>query len=233
MFTGLIETTGTVVSVDVNRGAAHIGIRPDGSGFSLVPGASVSIDGVCLTLEHARGKVFCFTAVAETLGRTTLGRIKASARVNLERSMRADGRFDGHFVLGHVDGIGTIVADQSEGAGILRTVRVPENCVPLLAEKGSVAIDGISLTIAKAGGDRIALALIPATLGATTMSLKLPGDAVNIECDVLARYIYGICDPGKGPVAAQKGGVPRGRMLDGHAPDGHETLLGQMERAGF
>ena len=221
MFTGLIETSGTIVSVEKSRGAAILGIRPDKNGFLPLPGASVAVDGVCLTLEHARGGMFYFTAVAETLGRTTLGRAKQSVGVNLEQAMPADGRFDGHFVLGHVDGMGMIVADHGEGTGILRTIRVPENCVPLMAEKGSVAIDGISLTIAAVEGDRISIALIPRTLEATTMSLKKPGDAVNIECDVLARYVNRMMTfGGQQPEAS-------GRTA------GRETLLEQMERAGF
>jgi riboflavin synthase len=215
MFTGLIETTGTVVSVEKNRTSALIGIRSQKSEFSPLLGASVAIDGVCLTVDRSNGGVSYFTAVAETLGRTTLGQLKASSLVNLEQAMPASGRFDGHIVLGHVDGVGTIDADQAQGTGILRVVQVPENCVPLMAEKGSVAIDGISLTIARIEGDRITLALIPTTLQVTSLSKKRAGDRVNIECDVLARYIHRILNAGKEPGRA------------------HETLLEKMERAGF
>lgn len=221
MFTGLIETLGTVVSVEKARGAAFLGIRPEKAGFSPLQGASIAINGVCLTLEHNRGTTLFFTAVSETLDRTTLGSIRQSARVNLEQAMAADSRFDGHFVLGHVDGIGTIQADVPQGTGILRTIRVPDNCVPLMAEKGSVAIDGISLTIASVESDKISIALIPRTLEATTMSLKKPGDAVNIEGDVLARYVYRMMTfGGRQPEAS-------GRTT------GRATLLEQMERAGF
>jgi riboflavin synthase len=223
MFTGLIETQGTVVSVEKARGAALLGIRPDTAEFSPRDGASIAIDGVCLTLEHIRGNALFFTAVAETLARTTLGSIMQSARVNLEQAMAADGRFDGHFVLGHVDGIGTIQVDVPQGTGILRTIRVPAHCIPLMTVKGSVAIDGISLTIAAVEGDLISIALIPRTLEATTMSLKKPGEAVNIECDVLARYIYGIVKAGQSP------GETRQYSVEGN----RATLLEQMERAGF
>jgi riboflavin synthase len=221
MFTGLIETQGIVVSVEKARGAALLGIRPDKAGFAPLDGASVAIDGVCLTLEHARGGVLFFTAVAETLARSTLGSIRQSARVNLEQAMAASGRFDGHFVLGHIDGIGIIAGDVPQGAGILRNVRVPTGCVPLMAEKGSVAIDGISLTIAAVENDRISIALIPRTLETTTMPLKKTGDTVNIECDVLARYMHRMVTVGgEHPESS-------GRTA------GRETLLDQMERVGF
>jgi riboflavin synthase alpha subunit len=223
MFTGLIETSGTVVSVERSRGAAVLGIRPEKAGFSPRDGASIAVNGVCLTLEQIRGNTLFFTAVAETLARTTLGSIMQSARVNLEQAMPANGRFDGHIVLGHVDGIGMIVADSPEGTGTLRTVRVPENCEPLMAEKGSVAIDGISLTIASVKGDRITIALIPRTLEATTMSRKRTGAAVNIECDILARYVHGMLTAGQQPGDLQQSRVPNNR----------ESLLKQMERAGF
>jgi riboflavin synthase len=222
MFTGLIETLGTVISVEKNRGAALFGIRPEAAGFSPKTGASVAIDGVCLTIEQVKGGILYFTAVAETLSRTTLGRAVPQARVNLEQAMQAGGRFDGHMVLGHVDGIGTIVADRTQGRGILRTVRVPEHCLPLVAEKGSVAIDGISLTIAGVSSDEITIALIPATLGATTMSRKREGDTVNIECDVLVRYLYRMLKYGKDPANEQS------RMQEGS-----ETILQHMKRAGF
>jgi riboflavin synthase len=231
MFTGLIETLGTIVSVEKTRGAALLGIRPDAAGFCPLPGASVAIDGVCLTLENSSGGVHFFTAVAETLERTTLGRKRTSSRVNLELAMKADGRFDGHFVLGHVDGVGTIVADNRDGAGVSRTLRVPGPCAPLMAEKGSVAIDGISLTIAKVNGCEITLALIPRTLEATTLSLKRVGDEVNIECDVLARYIHGMM---KGEQSiGRKGRTHDSRESLGRVHSGGETLLAHMERAGF
>jgi riboflavin synthase alpha subunit len=218
MFTGLIETRGTVVSVEKIRTSALIGIRPEKSGFSPLPGASVAVDGVCLTVERTSGGVHYFTAIAETLGRTTLGELKPSSLVNLEQAMLASARFDGHIVLGHVDGVGTIDVDHHHGTGILRVVRVPENCVPLMAEKGSVAVDGISLTIARVQGDRITLALIPTTLEVTSLSKKREGDRVNIECDVLARYIYRMLNTEK---------------VRDPLDTGNETLLEKMEKAGF
>jgi riboflavin synthase len=219
MFTGLIETLGTIESVQRHSNSAVIGIKPDRQDLKPEKGASISINGVCLTHEETRSGVLCFTAVAETLSRTTLAHAKNGDRVNMEQALRADSRLDGHLVLGHVDGFGEIVGDKAAGpgGGVVRAIRVPQELLPLMAEKGSVAIDGISLTIAAVFEDQIIIALIPATLSATTMGFRRPGDRVNIECDVLARYVRRIMECS--PAAA---GTGSGRML-----------LDTMERAGF
>jgi riboflavin synthase len=216
MFTGLIETIGTVIAVERNGDSALIGIRPADPAFVTTKGASVAVDGVCLTLEHTRGPALFFTAVGETLSRSTLATIRPGGEVNLERPLSAQARFDGHMVLGHVDGTGTIVADHAEDAGRRRTIEVPDSCRPFMAEKGSVAIDGISLTIAESSDAVIAVALIPTTLTATTMRNKGVGDRVNIECDVIARYLDRLLRCRKTAPGA-KG----------------ESLLEQMERFGF
>jgi riboflavin synthase len=228
MFTGLIETLGTVVSVEPRGTATLLGIRPEASEFSVPPGGSVAVDGACLTLEKARGAVFYFTAVAETIERTTLGRAQAGARVNLERPLMAGARLDGHMVLGHVDGVGTIISEQSYGAGGGKscTITVPSELSLFMAEKGSVAIDGISLTIAKSSGAEITVALIPRTLAATTLMLKRVGAEVNIECDVIARYIYKMIHD----VPAARGETGHGGAAARVRP---ETLLARMERSGF
>ena len=188
-------------------------VKPDITDFDVDIGGSVAIDGVCLTLEKrgADGRMF-FTAVSETLKRTTFDRVVTGRRVNLERAMRLDGRLDGHIVLGHVDAVGKIVRDESVGVSIVRTIEVPEELSPFMAEKGSVAVDGISLTIAEAGANTLSLSLIPATVGKTTMSVKGVGDSVNIECDVMARYIYRMVTASVSP---------------------KESLVDKMERLGF
>jgi riboflavin synthase len=221
MFTGLIETMGTVMSRASRGPGALLGVRPDEIEFSVAAGGSVAIDGVCLTMEKKAGDVLYFTAVNETLFRTTLGRFQPGVRVNLERALPADGRLDGHFVLGHVDGIGMIaeVKELGEGAGSYCSITVPDNLAVFMAEKGSVAIDGVSLTIAKVIESTISVALIPRTLAATAISLKKAGDRVNLECDVIARYIYRILT---GSVAA---GSPLSRRGD--------RLVDLMERSGF
>ena len=216
MFTGLIETIGTVVAVERKGSALHLGVRPLDPNLVAAKGASVAVDGVCLTVEFSRGPALFFTAVGETVGRTTLAALKSGKTVNLERPLAAQGRLDGHMVLGHVDGVGTIVADRTEDAGRRRTIEVPKALRRFMAEKGSVAIDGISLTIAEAGTTTIAVALVPLTLTATTMGTKRIGDRVNIECDVIARYLDRLLS---GTPAA-----PANRT---------DSLPQQMERLGF
>ncbi len=216
MFTGLIETMGTIAGLSSSGRSTEFCIRPDRDDFPVDIGGSVAIDGVCLTLEKRSGQDMFFTAVLETLNRTTLAKPFVGRRVNLERAMRADGRFDGHLVLGHVDGFGEIISDRKEGVSLVRTISIPPELAPFMAEKGSVAIDGISLTIAGVLHDSIFISLIPHTIGKTTMSTKKPGDFVNLESDVLARYLYRLMNS-KG-VSAASGG---------------ESLLNKMERLGF
>jgi len=200
-------------------------IRPDAADFTVDIGASVAVDGVCLTLERSDGggRLF-FTAVAETLGRSSVGKAQAGRRVNLERAMRADGRLDGHIVLGHVDAVGRIAYDEKVGASIVRTIEIPDELYPLTAEKGSIAVDGISLTVAGAKRGSVSISLIPATMAQTTMGEKKVGDSVNIECDVLARYIYGMI----------KAGVSINSEINTvSSVDQKETLVDKMERLGY
>jgi len=234
MFTGLIETTGVIASARPRGGALELCIKPDAADFAVEAGASVAVDGVCLTLEKsdAGGRLF-FTAVAETLGRSSAGKARAGRRVNLERAIPANGRLDGHIVLGHVDAVGRITADERVGVGIVRTIELPEELYPLTAEKGSIAVDGVSLTIAKAGPGAVSISLIPATLSQTTQGTKKPGDSVNIECDVLARYIYGMIKAGVKvsvdavPVIASEAKQPRDFDVR------KETLVEKIERLGY
>jgi riboflavin synthase len=214
MFTGLIETLGTITSIKRSGSVYLIGIRPDAADFTAPPGGSVSISGACLTLERAQKQELFFSAVLETLERTVLGCSTVGDRVNMERSLALGGRVDGHWVLGHVDGVGTIRSRRDGAETCTLTVKVPENVVCLMAEKGSVAIDGISLTIAKAGSQCIDMAIIPLTLRATTLGLKTAGDRVNVEADVLARYVHAA-------------------VINAHLPLSGESLLSKMERFGF
>ncbi|HUI93240.1 MAG TPA: riboflavin synthase [Chitinivibrionales bacterium] len=196
MFTGIIETLGTIREVRPGDRGFVLGIEPVMAPFEVLPGASVCVDGTCLTLESQRGAVLYFTAVAETLSRTTLKTKRAGDMVNLERALPVQGRLDGHFVLGHVDGVASIAADRSIGNSMVRTLKVPESLSPFCAEKGSIAVDGVSLTIAAAAGNEIGVALIPFTLEKTTLGRKRPGDGVNVECDVLARYLLRLLEAG-------------------------------------
>lgn len=214
MFTGLIECIGTVSSVKQHGTSSIIAIRPDLPEFRVASGASVSIDGSCLTVEDDTGSLLYFSAVRETLHRTTLSTVQTGRRVNMERALQIGGRLDGHMVLGHVDGVGSIISDQDVSGSILRTIQVPAELSRFMAEKGSVAIDGISLTIAKNQDNFIVISFIPATVQKTTMALKKSGDQVNVECDVLARYLNRLL------------GRERGNVQEG-------SLLTKMERLGF
>jgi riboflavin synthase len=218
VFTGIIETIGTVREVTAGGPAVHIGVEPGTAEFSAEPGASVSVDGACLTVEFSRGGMLYFTAVRETLSRTTLADLRVGDVVNIERALALSGRLDGHFVLGHVDAVGAIVSDKSDGVALVRTVRVPPDVARFCAEKGSVALDGTSLTITRAAGTEFAVSLVPFTMQRTALARKRPGDRVNVECDVLARYIARLAETGGAAAAGQE---PRGSLLD------------TLERSGF
>jgi riboflavin synthase len=189
MFTGLIETTGTIEKLTHKAQSLELLIAADKKDFLTQVGASIAVSGVCLTAEIAQANRFSAIAVAETLQRSTLGKIRVGERVNLERSLCAQGRFEGHIVLGHVDNVAKITTDKQMGPGLERTFEIPAGLRKFIAEKGSIAIDGISLTIAGIAGLSVTVALIPLTIANTTMQHKRPGDLVNIEIDVLARYI--------------------------------------------
>jgi riboflavin synthase len=158
--------------------------------FGDVPhGASVAVNGVCLTVVGSIGSEASFDVMAETLKRSVIGSLRAGERVNLERAVRADGRLDGHIVQGHVDGTG-VIASRTPGDG-WETVRfaMPVDLARYVAEKGSIAVDGVSLTVTAVGSDWFEVGLIPETLRVTTLGVKQPGDPVNLEVDVLAKYV--------------------------------------------
>jgi riboflavin synthase len=230
MFTGIIETIGTVR--DLRRGGRSMtfGIAPDARGgeFSVGLGGSVSIDGVCLTLESSRDNIFYFTAVAETLDRTTIGDLRAGSRVNMERALELCDRLDGHFVLGHIDAVASIVSDRRDGDATVRTIRLPALLAPFVAEKGSIAIDGVSLTVVSALSDTIAVSLIPFSLEKTTLGSKRAGDRVNIECDVIARYLARLVS--FGTLKGASLGTSDEKL--GGSPE-TSSLFDKMERSGF
>jgi len=184
VFTGLIEDVGTVAAVEGSRLAVQ-------SRFDdLGQGDSVAVDGVCLTVVDTAVGRFRADVSAETRQRSTLGSLKRGDRVNLERPLALGDRLGGHLVLGHVDGVGEIVARQTIGEGVRVELRIPRQLAPLVVEKGSIALDGISLTVNQLLGDeRIALFLIPETLRATTWGDKLPGARVNVEADILGKHV--------------------------------------------
>ena len=189
MFTGLIETMGTVASVEARDGGRRLWIEAP----SLLEGArigdSIAVDGCCLTAVALDGGRFAVDAVPETLSRTTVGALSAGDPVNLERPLRLDQRLGGHLVQGHVDGVGAVVSVTAEGGGARIAFTVPPALRRFVAEKGSIAIDGVSLTVAACDDARCEIAYIPHTLAVTTAGRYAPGRAVNLEVDLLARYL--------------------------------------------
>lgn len=218
MFTGLIETLGTVKSITKKGTSILIGIRPDIDPYEVRTGDSVAIDGICLTVEYKQESVLVFSAVRETLHRTTLNSCTVGRRVNLERALRLSDRLDGHIVLGHVDGLGSIVSDEDVNGSVLRKIAVPKNLQMFMAEKGSVAIDGVSLTIAESTDDFIKLSIIPSTMERTNILEKRPGDKVNIECDVIARYLFRFT---------------KFSLTENSSAEEPDSLINKLERFGF
>ncbi len=189
MFTGIIEDLGTVEGIKhTDKGALmSFGTALPLSRISI--GDSIAVNGACLTVVRKRRGVIAMDVSAETLRRTTLGTLAAGDRVNLERCLTLDKLLGGHLVSGHVDGVGKIVAITPEGDSKLYTFEVPPAQVRYLVEKGSVAIDGVSLTVFAIAGRRFSVALIPHTLKLTTLGRKGPGAAVNVESDMLVKYV--------------------------------------------
>lgn len=190
MFTGLISDVGVVERITPRSGGARLTLRPAALPVDdLTLGESVSCSGACLTVVERGGGLVSFDAVPETLSRTTMGGWRTGTRVNLERALRLSDRLGGHLVAGHVDAVGELLARAVEGEGARLTFSLPAALAPLVAEKGSIAIDGVSLTVASAGRDRFEVALIPETLARTTLGEARAGTRVNLEADVVARHV--------------------------------------------
>jgi riboflavin synthase len=182
VFTGLVREVGRVVSNEAGR------LRVE-STLAAATGDSISINGCCLTVVDGDRRTLAFDAVPETLARTTLGRLETGAGVNLEPALRAGEALGGHYVQGHVDAIGTVRSVEAEGDGNRVWIDAPDEVLRYCVEKGSVAVDGVSLTLAGVDEEGFAVALIPHTLAVTTLGSLGPGDEVNLEADVLAKYV--------------------------------------------
>jgi len=188
MFTGLDEAVGEVVERHTSSGGARLRIESP-LAAELTPGDSVAVNGVCLTATSIEGTAFRADVGPETLRVTTLGRISQGTRVNLERPLRADGRFGGHFVQGHVDGVGRIEDWRAEADFHWLTISFPSDLAPYIVPKGSIAIDGISLTVARLADDRLDIMIVPFTIEHTNLKAAQNRDAVNIECDMVGKYV--------------------------------------------
>lgn len=188
MFTGLVEAVGAVA--DVARTGSGVRVRIDTPlAASLAAGDSVAVDGVCLTVVTADASGFCADVSPETMRVTTLGADRGGRAVNLERPLRADARLGGHFVQGHVDAPGSVAEIRADGASHWMTVRYPSELARYIVRKGSIAVNGVSLTVAGVDGERFDVQIIPFTWAHTNLSALRTGDAVNLECDVLAKYV--------------------------------------------
>ena len=194
MFTGLVEGLGRVVATEPETAGLRLIIAPPATMLGIEGdrcqfGDSVAINGCCLTVIEIRHDCWAFQAGTETLSKTNLGSLKVNDCVNLERSLPVNGRLGGHFVQGHVDGVGQVDAIDREGDWVTMWFRVPEALARLMVSKGSVAVDGISLTVVNAEQNRFSVALIPHTLSVTTLGVRKVGDTVNIETDILGKYV--------------------------------------------
>jgi riboflavin synthase len=189
VFTGIVKELGTVVSSEDVAGGRALLVRAPETAARTGVGDSVAIAGCCLTAAEIRGDVITFHAVPETIARTTLGSLEPDDRVNLEAALRAGDELGGHYVQGHVDAVGRIQSVEAEGEGLRVFVEAPDGVLRYCVEKGSITVDGVSLTVAELAEDAFAVALVPHTLATTTLSALEPGQDVNLEADVLAKYV--------------------------------------------
>jgi len=189
MFTGLVECLGSVHDLKTTGAGCDLVLAAAPIAAQLVLGESVAVNGVCLTVVEHDAETFRFQVGPETLLRTNLGELRPGDRVNLERSLRAGDRMGGHWVQGHVDGVGRIDQRRSEGEWETVWFRCPSELANQMVSKGSIAVDGISLTLVDVERERFSVALIPHTLAVTTLGFRRPGDTVNLETDILAKYV--------------------------------------------
>lgn len=205
MFTGIVETMGDVVELTPSPAGARLVVGHDLDG-DLAVGDSISVNGCCVTATDLDAGRFAVDLMGETLRRTGLGALEAGTVVNLERAVGVDGRFDGHLVQGHVDGVGRVSAWTPHDAWTVMAVSAPSTLAPYLVEKGSIAVDGVSLTVmgvADRDADGSAddavvfeIGLIPHTMAVTTLGRRRPGDVVNLEVDVIAKYVQRLLSAG-------------------------------------
>ncbi|MER7909318.1 riboflavin synthase [Streptomyces sp. NPDC096068] len=198
MFTGIVEELGEVVAVERLEDASRFRLRGPLVTEGAQHGDSIAVNGVCLTVvEHGDGE-FTADVMAETLKRSSLGALGVGSRVNLERPMAVGGRLGGHIVQGHVDGTGTVLERTPSEHWELVKVGLPAHLARYVVEKGSITVDGVSLTVVEVGDDWFTISLIPTTLDLTTLGIKKSGDPVNLEVDVIAKYVERLLGPNAG-----------------------------------
>ena len=213
MFTGLIEEKGKVVRTESAAGGIRLVVEAPKVSGDMRVGDSVSVNGVCLTAVSVSAPTLKFDVVRETVERSTLGRLKPGNAVNLERPLRAGDRLGGHMVLGHVDGTGTLAEIRKSGGGTIFRFESPAEIMGYVVEKGSIAVDGISLTVADLGPNWFTVAIIPHTMASTTLGEASVGSEVNLETDIIGKYVYKFA--GKSSAASD------------------EALIGKLSEGGF
>jgi riboflavin synthase len=213
MFTGIVETVGKLVALDSGRDSMRVRIAAAGIAEDVALGDSVAINGVCLTVVEIAAPQLTFEAVYETLRRTTLGQLRAGDPVNLERALLADGRFGGHIVQGHVDGTGRIASIRPVGDSWFIYIEASTELLRYIVTKGSVCVDGISLTVMDADDRAFSLSIIPHTWDNTTLKDRRAGDSVNIETDIIGKYVE--------------------KLIGGWAPGGRGVTMDLLARTGY
>lgn len=193
MFTGIIEEMGTIESVRKGTRSAVLGIRCSRVLEGTKIGDSIAVNGVCLTVTGLSGHGYTADVMAETMARSSLGMLAKNSRVNLERAMAADGRFGGHIVAGHIDGTGQVTDITRDETAVWYRITAAEDILRYVVEKGSIAVDGISLTVARVTDRDFSVSVIPHTQGQTNLADRQIGDVVNLECDVVGKYIEKLC----------------------------------------
>jgi riboflavin synthase len=214
MFTGLIEEVGKVLRLEISGSSARLTIAAGFSSEEVRIGDSIAVNGACLTVIEKGGGAFTFDASPETISRTAFRNLKSGSPVNLERALRLSGRLDGHLVAGHVDCVAVISERREVSGNIIFTFRLPREFCRYIAEKGSVAIDGISLTVNSVTDETFSVNIIPLTAAKTTLAVRKVGDEVNIETDMLCKYLERLMNPG------EKKGEEKGLTLDTLAKNG-------------
>jgi riboflavin synthase len=195
VFTGIVREVGRLHALSGDENGVRLELAAPRTAGEVTIGDSVALSGVCLTVESVKGDRMVFHAVPETLRRTTLGRLGEGAEINVETAVRAGEPLGGHYVQGHVDAVGRIQSVEAEGEGLRVVVEAPPEVLRLCVEKGSIAVEGVALTVAELYDDAFAVALVPHTLEATTLSELAPGREVNLEADVLAKYVERLASP--------------------------------------
>ena len=189
MFTGIVEEIGEVVSIHHGTNSIKLGVKCEDVLSDTKVGDSISVNGVCLTVVNLNNNQFIADVMPETLRKSSLGSLKINAKVNLERAMALNGRFGGHIVTGHIDGVGEIINKSQEDNSIIFTILAGRDITRYIVKKGSVALDGISLTVSSVTDNVFGVSIIPHTIQKTCLNYKKIGDVINIECDIIGKYI--------------------------------------------